>query len=106
MTRLVAETSFEDYAMTRDDSYTPFGGRRAGPAAAPILVQRVWRVCNRYGSVLSCGLYLHPYGIEARCGYGNEDNLLMSQVERTPDAARARADEWLANALSRGFERL
>jgi hypothetical protein len=54
--------------------------------------------------VLSCALYLHPHGIEARCGYSNEDDLLMSQVERTPEAAKARADEWLANARSRGFE--
>jgi hypothetical protein len=46
--------------------------------------------------VLSCALYLHPHGIEARCGYRNEDDLLMSQVERTPEAAKARADEWLA----------
>jgi hypothetical protein len=28
----------------------------------------------------------------------------MSQVERTPEAAKARADEWLTAALSRGFE--
>ena len=54
--------------------------------------------------MLSCALYLHPGGIEARCGYGNEDDLLMSQVERTPQAAKARADEWLATALSRGFQ--
>jgi hypothetical protein len=90
--------------MTRDDSYTPFGGRRTKPVA-PILVQRLWRVQKPQRlSVLSCGLYLHPHGIEARCGYGNEDDLLMSQVERTPDAARARADEWLATALSKGCE--
>jgi hypothetical protein len=57
-------------------------------------------------NVLSCGLYLHPHGIEARCGYGNEEDLLMSQVERTPDAARARADEWKQTALARGFEEI
>jgi hypothetical protein len=51
-------------------------------------------------------LYLHPHGIEVRCGYGNEDHLLMSQVARTPEAAKARAEEWLAAALSRGFELL
>jgi hypothetical protein len=49
-------------------------------------------------------LYLHPHGIEARCGYSNEDDLLMSQVERTAEATKARADEWLAAAVSRGFE--
>ena len=40
------------------------------------------------------------------CGIGepaNEDNLLMSQVERTPDAAKARADEWKATAIEKGF---
>ena len=55
--------------------------------------------------MLSCGLYLHPYGIEARCSYGNEEDLLMSHVERTPDAARARASKWFATALSRGLRR-
>ena len=71
----------------------------------PILVQRLWRAQRAQRvNVLSCGLYLHPHGIEARCGYANEDDLLMSQVERTPDAAKARADEWLATAVSRGFE--
>ena len=92
--------------MTRDDSYTPFSGRRAGPPPTPILVQRLWRVVSKGGTVLSCGLYLHPHGIEARCGCGNDDNLLMSHVERTPDAARARANEWLASALERGFEEI
>jgi hypothetical protein len=47
---------------------------------------------------------LHPLGIEARCGYLDEENLLMSQVE--PDAARARAGEWLAVALGKGFEEI
>jgi hypothetical protein len=91
--------------MTRDDSYTPFGGRRSG-STTPVLVQRLWRVPSAQSvNVLSCGLYLHPYGIEARCSYGEED-LLMSHVERTPDAARARASEWFATALSRGFEEI
>ena len=49
---------------------------------------------------------LHPHGIEARCGYGNEEDLLMSQVERTPDTARARADEWKQTALAKGFQEL
>jgi len=90
--------------MTRDDSYTPFGGRRSGPPT-PVLVQLLWRAQKPDSvSVLSCGLYLHPYGVEARCGYGNEDDLLISQVERTPDAAKARANEWLATAVSKGFE--
>jgi hypothetical protein len=89
--------------MTRDDSYTPFGGRRAGPPT-PILVQRLWRVQKpSSGNVLSCGLYLHPIGFEARCGYGNEEDLLMSRVERTPGAAKAHADAWLATAIEKGF---
>jgi hypothetical protein len=45
---------------------------------APILAQRLWRARKLASSVLSCGLYLNPHGIEARSGYGNEDNLLMS----------------------------
>jgi len=92
--------------MTRDDSYTPFSGRRAGPPPTPILVQRLWRICHRLGDVLSCALYLHPYGFEAKCFYGNDEHALMSHVERTPDAARARANEWLASALERGFEEI
>ena len=92
--------------MTSDDSYTPFGGRRDGPPS-PILVQRLWRVQkSQSASVLSCSLYLHPFGIEARCGYNDEEELLMSHVERTPDAARARADEWRRTALARGFEEI
>jgi hypothetical protein len=70
-------------------------------------VQRLWGVQKPQSlNVLSCGLYLHPCGIEARCGYGNEEDLLMSQVERTPDAARARADEWRQTALEKGFQEL
>jgi hypothetical protein len=30
----------------------------------------------------------------------------MSQVERTPDAAKARADEWKQAALAKGFEEI
>lgn len=58
------------------------------------------------GKVLSCATYLHPHGIKARCGYSNEAELLMSQVERTPDAARARAEEWKQTVLRKGFEEL
>ena len=90
--------------MTRHDNYTPFGGRRSEPPT-PVLVQRLWRAQkSQSAKVLSCGLYLHPCGIEARCFYGHEDNLLMSHLTKTPDEAKARADEWLASAISRGFE--
>jgi hypothetical protein len=76
--------------MTRDDSYTPFSGRRSGPPP-PILVQRLWRMQKaQSANVLSCGLYLHPLGIEVRCGFGNEEDLLMSQVGVS--AKRARLD--------------
>lgn len=50
--------------------------------------------------VLSCGLYLHPHGFEVRCGYGNEEDLLMSHVERTPETAKARGEEWPRAAVS------
>jgi hypothetical protein len=94
--------------MTRDDAYTPFGvgGSRREPSK-PILVTRLWRAKKPQSvNVLSCALYLHEAsgGFEVRCGYGNENHLLMSQVERTPEAAKARADEWLAAAVVRGFE--
>jgi hypothetical protein len=90
--------------MTRDDGYAPFAGRRQERPTLT-LVTRLWRAKKPQSvNVLSCALYLHPHGIEVRCGYGNEDHLLMSQVERTPEAAKARADEWLAAALSRGFQ--
>jgi hypothetical protein len=90
--------------MTRDDGYTPFAGRRQGPPTLT-LVTRLWRRRRRKpapGSCARCISILH--GIEARCTRGHEDDLLMSQVERTPEAAKARADEWLAAAVSRGFE--
>jgi hypothetical protein len=38
-----------------------------------------------------------------RCGYSDEENLLMSQVEKTPDAATARAAEWKQAAIAKGF---
>ena len=86
-----------------DEGYSPFSGRHSGPPV-PVLVERLWRLQNTQdGAVLSCGLYLHPLGIEARCGYANEESLLMSQVEKTPDAARARADEWKQTAIDKGF---
>jgi hypothetical protein len=92
--------------MTRDDGYTPFAGRRQEPPTLT-LVTRLWRAKKPQSvNVLSCSLYLHDAsgGFEVRCGYGNEDHLLMSQVERTPEAAKARAGEWLAAALNRGFD--
>jgi len=96
-------SSFQPTTMTRDDSYTPFSGRHR-ELPTPVLVQRLWRAQKSSSiSVLSCGLYLHPIGFEARCGYGNEEDLLMSQVERTRDAAKAHADAWLATAIRRGF---
>jgi hypothetical protein len=89
--------------MTRDDSYTPFAGRHHRPPE-PVLVQRLWRAQKPQSqTVLSCGLYLHPIGFEARCGYGNEEDLLMSQVEKTPDEARASANEWKQAAIDKGF---
>jgi hypothetical protein len=39
--------------------------------------------------------------ISSRCR--NEDDLLMSQVERTPDAARKIADAWKQAALAKAF---
>jgi hypothetical protein len=47
---------------------------------------------------------LHPLGIEVRCGYKDEENLLMSQVEKSPDAAQARAFEWKQVVIDKGYE--
>jgi ribosomal protein L32 len=86
--------------------YSPFNGRHREPPT-PVLVQRLWRLQKAQSvKVLSCGLYLHPHGIEARCGYGNEQNLLMSQLEPTPHAARAKAEEWKQAAIAKGFEEI
>jgi hypothetical protein len=87
-----------------DEPYTPFAGRRVEPEK-PILIDRVWRVRHsRSGRVLSCGLYQHPVGIEVRCGYQEEDNLLRSMVERLPDGAWARAAEWKQMVIDKGYE--
>jgi hypothetical protein len=49
---------------TMSDEYTPFSGRQSG-SEKPTLVKRVWHVRHpRSGKILSCGLYLHPLGIE------------------------------------------
>ena len=51
-----------------DKGYSPFSGRHSGPPGR-VLVERLWRVQKaQSANVLSCGLYLHPYGIEVRCG--------------------------------------
>jgi len=47
---------------------------------------------------------LHPLGIEVRCGYQDEENLLMSQVEKPPDDGRALAAEWKQMVIEKGFE--
>ena len=89
-----------------DEPYTPFSGRRSEPDRL-ILIDRVWRVRHpRSGRVLSCGLYQHPVGIEVRCGYEEEDNLLRSMLERLPDGARVRAAEWKQLVIDKGYEEL
>jgi hypothetical protein len=58
--------------VTQDPIYTLFGGERLGPPTL-VFVERVWRLRHpRSGKVLSCALYLHPHGIETRCGYQSE----------------------------------
>jgi hypothetical protein len=90
-----------------DEAYTPFSGRRSEPEK-PILIDRVWRVRNpRTGRVLSCGLYSHPIGVEVRCGYQDEANLLRSHVIRSQlGAGRALAAQWLEAAKDKGFEEI
>jgi hypothetical protein len=57
----------------------------------PVRVQRLWRATEAGRiSVLSCGLYWHPIGFEARCEYRDEADLLVSQVADNPDDAKAR----------------
>ena len=58
---------------------------------------------ERTGRVLSCGVYSDPYGIEARCGYHNEETLLMSQVADSKAAAMMIAEEWKGVAIDKGF---
>jgi hypothetical protein len=70
-----------------------------------VLIERVWRLrLARAGRILSCGTYLHPHGIEVRCGYDNEENLLRSQVVKLPQAAKALAQDWNEISRERGFE--
>ena len=83
--------------------YSPFNGRRREPTA-PVLIEQRWSLrSGQSGKLLTCGLYTHPYGIEARCSLGDDRNLLMSQVTKTPDEARAIAEDWRAHALSNGY---
>ena len=46
---------------------------------------------------------MHARGIEARCGYHDEDGLLMSRLERMPDAAREIAEAWKNAAIAKGL---
>ena len=41
--------------LMRDDTYTPFGGKRSGPPART-LIERLWQLRSGTGKVLSCGL--------------------------------------------------
>jgi hypothetical protein len=75
--------------------------RREPPA--PVRIEVRWRVLmGPSGRVLSCGLYEHPRGVEARCGYRDDDDLLHSRVELTIGAARTRADAWLEAVKAKG----
>ena len=84
--------------------YAPFEGHGRREPSALVLVERVWRLRSPSGRVLSCTLYLHPHGIEARCGYRDEVDLLMSQVRKTPDEAKVIAAVWKQAAIEKGFE--
>jgi hypothetical protein len=54
------------------------------------------------GRVLSCGLYAHPHGVEARAGFRDETELLHSQLKHSIDDARAHADAWLEAVTAKG----
>jgi hypothetical protein len=87
----------------RVTDYSPFDGRRREPAA-PVLVEQLWSLRSaQSGKLLTCGLYTHPFGIEARCSLGDARNLLKSQVTKTRDEARSIAEEWRHIVMIDGF---
>jgi hypothetical protein len=53
-----------------------------------------------------CATFLHVFGIELRCSLGDDRNLLQSQVTKTPDEAKALAEEWKQAAIDKGFQEL
>lgn len=70
---------------------------------APVRIEPQWRVrMGPSGRALSCGLYAHPRGVEARCGYRDEDDLLYSRLEPDIDVARRRAAQWLEAVKGKG----
>lgn len=46
------------------DEYSPFSGSHHRDKAMPVRIERVWWLQSSSGKVLSCGLYLHPYGVD------------------------------------------
>jgi hypothetical protein len=79
---------------------------RAAPRvipSAPARLEERWRVhMGPSGRVLSSALYEHPHGVEVRCGYRDEDDLLHSGLEPTLEEARTRAAEWLDTITGKG----
>ena len=87
--------------------YSPFSGGRRRDPAAPVLIEQLWTLRSQQsGKLLTCGLFTHPGGIETRCSLGDDRNLLKSQVTKTPDEARAIAEDWRQHARSHGFSEL
>jgi hypothetical protein len=74
--------------------------RRDPPA--PVRIEVCWRVLMApSGRVLSCWLNGHPAGVEARCGYSDDDPI-HTRVERSIGAARTRAAAWLETVKATG----
>jgi hypothetical protein len=68
----------------------------------PQRVEVRWRVqMAPSGRVLTCTLHEHPAGVEARCGFG-DDEPIRTRVERSIGEARHLATDWLAAVKAKG----
>lgn len=69
---------------------------------APVRIEERWRVTMApTGRELTCGLFVHPHGVEVRYGRSAID-LLQSQLAKTIDDARVVADAWLESVKATG----
>jgi hypothetical protein len=85
------------------DEYSPFSVTLAASHCAPSRPATVDVAQRAERKAADGGLFTHPIGLEVRCSLGNDRNLLKSQLTKTPDEARAIAEDWKQHALSNGY---
>jgi len=74
--------------MTRDDSYTPFGGGQRSAPPRLELIAECWRVVGPNGKPIICSIYQATTGVEVRCEYSPQHLTSVDYLEMTEPAVR------------------